>query len=119
MARWVELFWTGCFVLSVLVQYNDPDPLRWSLMYGAAALICGWPGLPRRAELGVVLVAIAGIWAATLVPGVLADAELMDLFRTMKHENHAEEARELGGLVLVAGAVAWVAVRSFRSRSVA
>ena len=62
MARWVELFWTGCFVLSVLVQYNDPDPGRWVLMYGAAALICGWPGLPRRAEpfSGKVVIGLQG-----------------------------------------------------------
>jgi hypothetical protein len=28
------------FVLSVVVQVNDPDPLRWMAIYGAAAVAC-------------------------------------------------------------------------------
>ena len=28
------------FVFSVVVQVNDPDPLAWMAMYGAAAIAC-------------------------------------------------------------------------------
>ena len=37
VANWVML---AAFLFSVAVQYNDPDPIRWMLIYGLAALAC-------------------------------------------------------------------------------
>jgi hypothetical protein len=58
------------FLCAVGVQYNDPDPLRWMAIYGAAALACVLAlvrRLRRWVPVGVALVAAA--WAATLAPG--------------------------------------------------
>jgi hypothetical protein len=89
------------FLLSVVVQYNDPDPIRWMAIYGAALAMCLLRGrVPWWAPVIVAVVAV--LWGLTLAPGVFSEAQLADLVRTMKHENHAEEARELGGLCLVA-----------------
>jgi hypothetical protein len=101
--RVIEVLFAFVFALSAGLQGNDPDPARWFAIYVAAMILCVFAEdtvVVRWVPLG--LAAIATIWGATLVPGVLREAELADLVRTMKHENHAEEARELGGLLVVA-----------------
>lgn len=97
------------FVFAAAVQYNDPDPIRWMAIYGLAALACGLAlagRLPRWAPVVVGLAAL--VWAATLAPRVVGRVSLGDLFESyaMKSEP-VEEAREMGGLLIVAG---WMAV---------
>lgn len=104
------------FAWSVELQWNDPDPVQWMAIYGAAMVLAGWFVWKKQVPwIWPVLVAIvAAAWAGTLLPGVLREAEWGDLVKTMKHENHAEEARELGGLSIVAvwnGVLALVAWR--------
>jgi hypothetical protein len=46
--RWLHGVFALIFVLFATVQYNDPDPFRWILLYGAvavsfAASALGWP----------------------------------------------------------------------------
>jgi hypothetical protein len=103
------------FLLSVIVQYNDPDPLRWVLIYGAAFIACAlavrghvprW--LPAATALGAV------VWAAALFPRVLGQVDAGELFRERGMATMAiEEAREMIGLGLVAGwmTVLFVSVR--------
>lgn len=92
------------FLLAVVVQYNDPDPLRWMAIYGAAAVACLLllrGGLPRWLPALVGLVAL--VWAATLTPGVVGQVAPGDLFREVKMASPAvEEAREMIGLLIVA-----------------
>lgn len=96
------------FALSAAVQVNDPDPARWIAIYAAAMSTCALaPRLPGPA-IPAGIGAIALVWALGLTPGVLAEASWGDLIDTMKHDNHAEEARELGGLALVVAAMAYV-----------
>ena len=38
--RWVHFTLFCWFILSSLLQYNDPDPYFWSLLYGVVAFIC-------------------------------------------------------------------------------
>ena len=80
------------FAYSALVQLNDPDPVRWFALYGSAALLSAatvFASVPPVAFLG--LACVAGLWAATLAPGVLSLAAFTG----------TEEERELGGLLLV------------------
>lgn len=85
------------------LQSNDPDPARWMAIYVAAMIACVFVDDTVHARwIPGGIAAVALVWAMTIVPGVLAEAELADLVRTMKHENHAEEARELSGLLIVA-----------------
>jgi hypothetical protein len=103
---------TVVFLLAVAVQHNDPDPVRWMAIYGLAALACVLRLAGRRARLlpGLIgLVALA--WAATLAPGVVGRVSLGDLFESYAMKSApVEEARELGGLLIVA---AWMSVLAF------
>ena len=100
-------------MFSTLVQYNDPDPLRWMLIYGSAALISGWAAAAKvRLVIPGVVAAVALLWAATLVPSVARQLpSLLDLTGSMKMmAPGVEETREAGGLLFVASwmiAVAW------------
>src|SRR4029079_15379496 len=57
------------FLMCVVVQYNDPDPIRWMLIYGAALICCilfAMRELPKLLPLVVAVVAL--VWAATIPP---------------------------------------------------
>ncbi len=93
------------FLLAVAVQYNDPDPLQWMAIYGAAALACL---LAVRGRLPRWLPAVVGVialgWAAALAPRVVGQVAPGDLFREAGMATLAiEEAREMLGLLIVAG----------------
>ena len=93
------------FAASAALQHNDPDPWPWILLYGAASLACVQHGRwsrDRLAELAVLVIAAA--WLGYLVPGVLEQAQIRDLFKSMDDKGGAAElAREAGGLVITAG----------------
>lgn len=87
------------FAWSAAVQWNDPDPIRWTLIYAAACALSAWVALGRRPAppLRWGLLAVATAWALTLAPRVIAAADFTG----------TEEERELAGLLLVAfGALA-------------
>lgn len=97
------------FVLSVVVQVNDPDPIRWMALYGAAAIVCGIE-LTRRVRpwFPALLALLALTWAATIAPRVLGKVPFRDMFAAFEmHNAGIEESREMYGLVIVA---AWMAV---------
>ena len=97
------------FLLGAAVQYNDPDPLRWMLIYLAASLaslVRAMGRLPRAVSAVVGLTALA--WAATLAPQVLQRGEFTSMFGAWEMANAGvEEAREFWGLMMIAG---WMAV---------
>jgi transmembrane protein TMEM220 len=55
------------FVFSAVVQVNDPDPVAWMGIYGAAATVCGLE-IRRRAPAWapVALAFIALVWAGSI-----------------------------------------------------
>ena len=105
-ANWLML---AAFLFSVAVQYNDPDPFRWMLVYGSAALACI---LHLRRQLRWYFPAAVGAtafgWAASIAPGVIGKTTFGDMFQSFHMINSVvEEAREMGGLLIVA---AWMLV---------
>ncbi len=106
VANWVMLM---AFLFSVVVQYNDPDPVRWMLLYGLAALNCLLSLRGRlRWPLPSVVGTVALLWALLLAPGVIGKTTFGSLFESFEMANTVvEEAREMGGLLIVA---AWMAV---------
>jgi Transmembrane family 220, helix len=104
------------FAFAAAVQVNDPDPIRWIAMYGAAcalSLVVLFGRRPVRvAALAVSAVAIA--WAALIALGgpVASDYEHMLDAWEMKSAS-VEEAREASGLLIVA---VWMIVLLIRSR---
>ena len=112
VANWVM---TAAFLFSVAVQYNDPDPMRWMLIYGLAALACVLKLLGRlRWYLPAAVGATAFGWAASLAPGVIGKTTIGEMFQSFHMINPVvEEAREMGGLFIVA---AWMGVLVFVSK---
>jgi hypothetical protein len=104
----------ACFVFSAAVQYNDPDPARWVAMYALAAVACALHVAGRRywaLPAAVGLIALA--WAATLAPRVVGKVAFGELFEAFEMKDvRVEEAREMGGLLIVA---AWMAALTFSS----
>ena len=99
LANWIMLL---MFVFSAAVQFNDPDPLVWVGIYGAAAVVCGLE-LRRRtplwAPVAVALIALA--WAASLYSRA-HEVPISSLFSAWEMRNlHIEEAREMYGLAIV------------------
>ena len=90
------------FLFSAAVQVNDPDPLVWMVIYGAAAVACGLEMRRRAPAWAVVaLAATALVWAARLyfrandvpISSLFAEWEMRDV--------RVEEAREMYGLTIV------------------
>ena len=105
------------FLACAAIQFNDPDPLRWAAIYGAAGFAClaagrfrySWP-LPT----GVGLVAL--VWAAWLSP-ILPEVRLRDLARSMHAETPSIElGREFLGLLIVLGWMGFLVLVSLRER---
>lgn len=106
------------FAVSAALQYNDPDPLGWALIYGAAAIACVQAGRHRRDWIAPALVLVAAlVWLATLAPEVLNEVAPGDLVKSMDDKGgSAELAREAGGLAIVAAWAGWMALVTARAR---
>jgi hypothetical protein len=99
------------FLFSMAVQYNDPDPLHWMAIYGAAAVACVLALRNRlHPAVSAAIGAVAVVWAVTLAPGVWGQVGFNELFQEFEMSSPLiEEAREMGGLFIVA---VWMAVLS-------
>ena len=88
------------FACFAVLQLNDPDPIRWFLIYGSIVVVSVasiFGHVPKLVFAG--LAGVAGLWALSLLPGVLSAAALTG----------TEEERELTGLILVVVASALLA----------
>lgn len=104
------------FAFGVAVQFNDPDPLRWILIYGLAATACV---LSLRGSLRPFLPTAVGglslLWALSLAPRVVGRVPFGDMFGAFEMKNVGiEESREMYGLLLIA---IWMAVVAWRARA--
>jgi hypothetical protein len=105
------------YLLCAAVQYNDTDAILWICWYLAAASMCivefrleppRWPPW--------VLAVISVAWIGTLLPSIVGQVSLEDIFTSISMKTDtAEQAREIGGLLLVG---LWAGVLSYRERVV-
>lgn len=108
------------FVFSVIVQFNDPDPLLWAAIYASAALVCGLE-LRRRAHplAAAAIAAVALVWAVTIAPRVIGKVPFGAMFAEFEMANTGiEESREMYGLAIIALWMTAVAVAAWRRRSI-
>lgn len=89
-------FMIGIFLISCIVQYNDPDPGIWLIAYGLAAVATALPLAGRHTLLPLVLGLAYFGWAMFNMPHVAPGTWLQN-----------EEARESGGLMVCA---IWMAI---------
>ena len=69
------------FISSVLVQSNDPDTLRWSVIYGAAALNCLFAARCQfHWSMPALVIVVALVAAGALATNVIGKASFSDIF---------------------------------------
>jgi hypothetical protein len=104
--KWFHGIAAALFALSAVLQWNDPDPVAWMLLYAAAAILAGLAMAGRAPLAGLaVLAGVCAVWMA-LLSGSMADflarGDWSLLVATMKAgEPLIEESREFLGLGLV------------------
>ena len=104
------------FAFAAALQFNDPDPIRWIVIYVAACALSLVMYLKRRVPPVLVLtvLAIAAAWAATIAFAGPAASEYEHMFDAWEMKSPSvEEAREASGLLIVA---AWMIVLLVRTR---
>ena len=111
---------TLVFLLSVAVQYNDPDAIVWMAIYGAAAILsalAAWkPDRPDGRAAALVAV-IATLWGAWLLVGVAGRVNWgLSVMDYHMKAPASEQARESIGLGLVAAWCALLAVARWPRR---
>ena len=106
------------YFVSAALQYNDPDPLAWALIYGAAggsALLRPASRWSRPACSFVASVALC--WALALLPEARG-VGLAQMTESMQaHGGRVEIAREVGGLLLVVLGMSAGLLADFRARA--
>jgi hypothetical protein len=107
LPRWfVALCWVMAVLFSVSVglQENDPDPIRWMALYGSAGIVCLFFCRDRRAAIpGAVVGLVALVWGIYWTSQVYDVLSFSDLFLKMDEKGGAVEVgRESGGLIIVA-----------------
>jgi len=106
------------FSLSVGLQINDPDPVRWMVMYGAAGIAVAVLPARRVFAWGAIIVGlVAAAWGAYLGSQVFDQLAISDLWMKMSEKGGAVEVgREAGGLAIVAvGLIGSSAFRATRA----
>ena len=98
------------FIAFACLQYNDPDPLGWILVYGVVAVLCAMAALGRPyPRWGVIATAIViGGWMLWLLPSMVnwIGMGMPSITGTMQaHEPYIEEVREFLGLLIALLAV--------------
>ena len=102
------------FLLFAAVQYNDPDPGLWILVYGAIAVACAFATFNKFS--GALMITMAGgylILSALLVEGMLEWLKspnrnrIFDDVAKMQYP-YIEEAREFLGLLICLIALMWL-----------
>jgi hypothetical protein len=109
--------WALLFVFAAAVQWNDPDPVRWTLGYGAVAAVSAAVAFGARPLVPAVLV-LAGVLVAFgfFAPSLRhATPEALASFG-MSGAAEEEEAREAIGLGLAAAWMGVVVVALVRGR---
>lgn len=105
----------GVFLYMVAVQYNDPDAILWMGIYGIAALICFLTSLGRLHWGISALTAVVALGVAlTIAPLVIGKVSFSELFESMEMKTKiVEQAREMGGLLIVA---VWMIILAIMKR---
>ena len=113
---WVSYLMAALFVVCVALQYNDPDPVRWMVIYGAGAIVSAlMPTKKPFAGLGVLIGLVCAAWSLYLVHATWGLISVSDLTSKMSEKGGAVEAgREAGGLAIEA--VWLVGASAFRGR---
>lgn len=110
VTRSVSLLLSFVFILFAILQFNDPDPVFWTSIYGVVALV-SFLHVIKRPNKQLALVVMIGIALIALfyIPGFLQWMSASDksaLFGKMVQDKpYIEETREFIGLLMAIGSV--------------
>jgi len=112
IANWVM---AAIFLFSLIVQFNDPDPIRWMLIYAAAMVVAVLEARRRGHWTAAAVVGIVAFVAAFIIANDLDMVPVGDLFAQWEMSGtEVEETREVGGLWIVAGWMLFVTFAAWR-----
>lgn len=118
--RYFFLFLSIIFLLFALVQFNDPDPALWVIVYFTISAFCFLAFRNKFFPWISVIIAVACIiWAIMLFPPSLSDWWLLEeesKSLQMKMPG-IEEARESMGLLISAAAMLFLFVKGRKRKS--
>ncbi|HZY81834.1 MAG TPA: transmembrane 220 family protein [Cyclobacteriaceae bacterium] len=105
----LKIFFGVLFILFAVVQFNDPDPLLWILIYGAMAVI-SFMAVFKRYPLQYMIIMAAGFLVMTILyfdgfKEWLGSPDRYLLFDDLAKMQfpYIEEAREFLGLLICLG----------------
>lgn len=107
----VNLVLTAIFCVFAALQFNDPDPWAWAIMYFFVAAVCAWSAF--RPVNRLILWAGPGvclIWMFTLLPEFVDWIEIgaPNIATGMKAETpYVEFTREFLGLAICLATLGW------------
>lgn len=113
--RILDLGVATLFAFAAIVQFNDPDPVRWVAIYVVVGVLSALAASARRvpAAAFVAVGAAALLWAVFIMLGGPGASEYGHMFDAWEMKSTAvEEAREASGLLIVS---TWMAVLTIRS----
>ena len=105
------------FAFAAALQYNDPDPVRWIAVYGAACILSLLAAFANRILPATVLTVglVAVVWAAWIAFGGPPVSEYRHMFDAWEMKSPSvEAAREASGLIIVAVWMAVLFMRGYR-----
>lgn len=110
--RIIHIILALLFLLCTVLQFNDPDPLKWCVAYGLMTLLFVAAAMGRYYRpFTLVLTIVLGIWALTFVPDFIAWLRMgmPTITGSMKAESpHVELVREFLGLVICLAALVFL-----------
>ena len=104
------------FAFAAILQYNDPDPVRWMILYCAAAVISGAAATRGAVHpIGPLVLGCLSLVFAVLIARAVPASLYARMFDAWEMKSlPVEEAREASGLLIVA---AWMLVLAVHGRS--
>lgn len=102
---------TALFLYGAYLQFNDPDPLMWIGIYAIAAGLCGLAAVnnPAPATFSTTVIIVSLAWAAYIGNEVYGEGSVRPMYAQQKMTGNlmvdTEEGREMGGLLVIAGAL--------------
>ncbi|MDH5399121.1 MAG: transmembrane 220 family protein [Cyclobacteriaceae bacterium] len=93
------------FTYFIVVQYNDPDPMMWIVIYAYAAMVCVMAILGRLKKYFIyggllIFVVLAGTLFTSMIEWVNAGNQTEIFDEMSKERMYVEETREFFGLVI-------------------
>lgn len=116
--RIANLIFAALFVFGAIVQFNDPDPAGWVVIYLAAAGACIYAVRQPKNHIPPMLVGLVClIWAGILSPHVFGHSSFGAMFESWEmKDTNVEFSREMYGLLVIAAWMFLLAIRGFRMR---